>query len=166
MRLFVASTDINYNCEYEPIKTKYDLFEKWITTGKVDVVYFMLGFEKDPDVRAFEAFVRGITESPSDNDIIVIYQKDDICNDVNHLRTLYFDEADAKEDLQNAGDKVVKEAMTMCDVYGLDGKCLEAIKNSKGRINASEEFVMGKIMDVAFAEDESDKPKKGGKKND
>lgn len=165
-RLFVASTDIDYSCEHEPIKTKYDLFENWIKTGKVDVVYFMLGFEKDPDVRAFESFVRGITEAevPGKVDIYVAYQKDDIRDDENHLRTAYFDEADAKEDLEKVTDRVAKGVERMRDVYGLDDEGLEAIKNSKGRIDASDELVINKIMDVAFAENEDDKPKKGGKK--
>lgn len=167
MRLFVASTDINFNGKYEPLKTKYNLFENWVKTGKVDVVYFMLGFEKDPDVRAFESFVRGITEAevPGKVDVRVVYQKDDILNDVNNLRTAYFDEADAKEDLHRAGDKVIKEVMTMSDVYGLDSKCLDAIENSKCRIDASDELVMGKIMEAAFASNEDTKPaKKGGEK--
>lgn len=166
LRLFIASTDIDYSCEHEPIKTKYDLFEKWIKTGYVDIVYFMLGFEKDPDVRAFEAFVRGITEAevPGKIDVRVVYQKDDIENDIQHLRNAYFDEADAKEDLEKAGNKVVKEAKTMQDIYGLDDEGLEAIKYSKGRIEVSEGLIMDKIMDVAFAEDEEVKPKKGGKK--
>lgn len=166
LRLFIASTDIDYSCEHEPIKTKYDLFEKWIKTGYVDVVYFMLGFEKDPDVKAFESFVRGITEFSGKVDVRVAYQRDDILNDANNLRTAYFDEADAKEDLENAGNKVAKEAKTMLDIYGLDYEGLEAIRNSTGRIDASEKLVMGKIMDVAFASDDEDaKPaKKGGKK--
>lgn len=166
-RLFVASTDIDYSCEYEPIKTKYDLFEHWIKTGKVDIVHFMIGFEKDPDTRAFESFVRGIIEAevPGKVDIRIYYQQDDILNDMNSLRTLYFDEADAKEDLENAGNKVFKETNTMRDIYSLDDEGLEAIKYSKGRIDASEEFVMGKIMEAAFASDEDAKPaKKGGKK--
>ena len=171
-RLFVTSNDINYDGKhetYKPLKTKYDLFENWIKTGKVDVVYFMLGFEKDPDVRAFEAFVRGITELPSGKDIVVIYQKDDICNDVNNLRTLYFDEADAKEDAARATGLVVKEANAMKEVYSLDDNGLDIIKYSKGKIDASDELIIGKIMDVAFAsdDDEDHKPaKKGGKKND
>lgn len=164
LRLFIASTDIDYSCEHEPIKTKYDLFEKWIKTGYVDIVYFMLGFEKDPDVRAFESFVRGITEEevPGKIDVRIVYQRDDILNDANSLRTRYFDEVDAKEDLEKAGNKVVKEAKTMQDIYGLDDEGLEAIKYSKGRIEVSEGLIMDKIMDVAFAEE--DKPKKGGKK--
>lgn len=167
LRLFIASTDIDYSCEHEPIKTKYDLFEKWIKTGYVDVVYFMLGFKKDPDVRAFEAFVRGITEAevPGKIDIRVAYQRDDILNDANNLRTAYFDEADAKEDLEKADNKVVKEAKTMQDIYGLDDNGLDIIKYSRGKIDASDELIIGKIMDVAFAEDEDAKPaKKGGKK--
>lgn len=164
LRLFIASTDIDYSCEHEPIKTKYDLFEKWIKTGYVDIVYFMIGFEKDPDVRAFEAFIRGITEFPSGKDITVIYQKDDICNDTNHLRTLYFDEEDTKEDAARAAGLVVKEAKAMSDVYGLDDNGLDIIKHSRGKIDASDELIIGKIMDVAFAEDEDAKPKKGGKK--
>lgn len=164
LRLFIASTDIDYSCEHEPIKTKYDLFEKWIKTGYVDIVYFMLGFEKDPDVRAFEAFVRGITEFSGKVDVRVAYQRDDILNDANSLRTAYFDEADSKEDLEKAGNKVVKEAKTMQDIYGLDDEGLEAIKYSKGRIEVSEGLIIDKIMDVAFAEDEDAKPKKGGKK--
>lgn len=162
MRLFVASTDIDYSCEHEPIKTKWQLFENWITTGKVDHVYFMLGFEKDPDVRAFEAFVRGITELSMKTVVNVVYQKDDIENDIHHLRTLYFDEADAKEDAARATGSVVKEANAMRDVYSLDDNGLDIIKHSRGKIDASDELIIGKIMDVAFAED--DKPKKGGKK--
>lgn len=164
LRLFIASTDIDYSCEHEPIKTKYDLFEKWIKTGYVDVVYFMLGFEKDPDAKAFESFVRGITEFSGKVDVRVAYQRDDILNDANNLRTAYFDEADAKEDLENAGNKVVKEAKTMQDIYGLDDEGLEAIKYSKGRIEISEGVIMGKIMETAFAEDEDAKPAKKGEK--
>lgn len=165
LRLFIASTDIDYSCEHEPIKTKYDLFEKWIKTGYVDIVYFMLGFEKDPDAKAFESFVRGITEFSGKVDVRVAYQRDDILNDANNLRTAYFDEADAKEDLENAGNKVVKEAKTMQDIYGLDDEGLEDIKNSTGRIDASEGLIMDKIMEAAFASDEDAKPaKKGGKK--
>lgn len=163
-RLFVASTDIDYTCEHEPIKTKWQLFENWITTGKVDHIYFMLGFEKDPDVRAFEAFVRGITEVPSKVDVNVVYQKDDIENDIHHLRTLYFDEADAKEDAARATGSVVKEANAMKEVYSLDDNSLDIIKHSSGKIDASNELVINEIMDVAFAEDEEAKPKKGGKK--
>lgn len=167
-RLFISSVDIDYSSEHEPIKTKYDLFENWIKTGKVDVVYFMLGFGVDPDVRAFEAFVRGITESPSGKDITVIYQKDDICNDVNHLRTAYFDEADAQEDLERAGNRVVREAKVLKEVYSLNNAGLDIIKYSKGKIDASDELVINDIMDTAFASDEDTKPaKKGGKgKND
>lgn len=164
-RLFVASTDIDYSCEHEPIKTKWRLFENWITTGKVDHVYFMLGFEKDPDVRAFEAFVRGITELSMKTVVNVVYQKDDIENDIHHLRTLYFDEADANEDAARATGSVVKEANAMSDVYSLDDKDLDLIKYSKGKINASDELVINDIMDTAFASDEDAKPaKKGGKK--
>lgn len=164
LRLFIASTDIDYSCEHEPIKTKYDLFEKWIKTGYVDIVYFMLGFEKDPDVKAFESFVRGITEFSGKVDVRVAYQRDDVLNDANNLRTAYFDEADAKEDLENAGNKVVKEAKTMQDIYGLDDEGLEAIKYSKGRIEISEGLIMDKIMEAAFALDDDAKLKKGGKK--
>lgn len=164
MRLFVASTDIDYSCEHEPIKTKYDLFEKWIKTGYVDVIYFMLDFEKDPDAKAFESFVRGITEAevPGKIDVRVVYQKDDIRNDTNHLRTLYFDEADANEDAARATGSVVKEANAMKEVYSLDDTGLDIIKHSRGKIDASDELIIGKIMDVAFAEE--DNPKKGGKK--
>ena len=166
-RLFISSVDIDYSSEHGPIKTKYDLFEHWIKTGKVDVVYFMLGFEKDPDVRAFEAFVRGITEFPDNNkvDIRVVYQKDDIENDIQHLRNAYFDEADASEELGKAFDQVTKEIKMMRDIYSLDDEGLGAIKNSKGQITASEELVTNKIMEAAFASDEDTKPaKKGGKK--
>lgn len=166
-RLFVASTDIDYSCEHEPIKTKYDLFENWVKTGKVDVVYFMLGFEKDPDVRAFESFVRGITEAevPGKIDVRVVYQKDDIENDIQHLRTAYFDEADAEEDLERAGNMVVKAAKVLTKVYSLNNTGLDIIKYSKGKIDASDELVINDIMDTAFASDEDTKPaKKGGKK--
>lgn len=164
-RLFVASTDIDYSCEHEPIKTKYDLFENWIKTGKVDVVYFMLGFEKDPDVRAFEAFVRGITEAevPGKIDVRVVYQKDDIKNDIQHLRNAYFDEADAKEDLERAGYRVVREAKVMTEVYSLNNTGLDIILYSKGKIDASDELVINDIMETAFAE-EVKPAKKGGKK--
>lgn len=166
-RLFVSSVDVDYSSEHEPIKTKYDLFENWVKTGKVDVVYFMLGFEKDPDVRAFEAFVRGITETevPGKVDIRVVYQKDDIENDIQHLRTAYFDEADEEEDLERAGNRVVREAKVLKEVYSLNNTGLDIIKYSKGKIDASDELVINDIMDTAFASDEDTKPaKKGGKK--
>ena len=166
-RLFISSVDIDYSSEHEPIKTKWQLFENWIKTGKVDVVYFMLGFEKDPDVRAFEAFVRGITEAevPGKVDIRVVYQKDDIENDIQHLRTAYFDEADAEEDLERAGNMVVREAKVLTEVYSLNNTGLDIIKYSKGKIDASDELVINDIMETAFASDEDAKPdKKGGKK--
>jgi hypothetical protein len=166
-RLFISSVDIDYSSEYEPIKTKYDLFENWVKTGKVDVVYFMLGFEKDPDVRAFESFVRGITEFPDNNkvDIRVVYQKDDIENDIQYLRTAYFDEADAEEDLKRADNRVVRESKVLKEVYSLNNTGLDIIKYSKGKIDASDELVINDIMDTAFASDEDTKPvKKGGKK--
>ena len=87
-----------------------------------------------------------------------------------HMRALYGIESPKIGLLSNGkeegkGNKVVKEAKTMRDIYGLDDEGLETIKYSKGRIDASEELVMGKIMDAAFAEDEDAKPaKKGGKK--
>lgn len=166
-RLFVSSVDIDYSSEHEPIKTKYDLFENWIKTGKVDVVYFMLGFEKDPDVRAFESFVRGITELSMKTVVNVVYQKDDIKNDIQDLRNAYFDEADAKEDLKRAGNWVVREAKVMTEVYSLNNTGLDIILYSKGKIDASDELVINDIMDTAFASDEDAKPaKKGGKKND
>ena len=166
-RLFVSSVDIDYDSEHEPIKTKYDLFEYWIKTGMVDIVYFMLGFEKDPDVRAFESFVRGVTETevPGKIDVRVVYQKDDIENDIQHLRTAYFDEADAEEDLERAGNRVVREAKVLKEVYSLNNTGLDIIKYSKGKIDASDELVINDIMDTAFASDEDTKPaKKGGKK--
>lgn len=166
-RLFVASMDIDYSSEYEPIKTKYDLFEKWIKAGKVDIVYFMLGFENDPDARAFEAFVRGFTEMSEHCriDVRIAYQKDDIYDDANRLRTLYFDEADAKEDYERAANVLAKEVKKAVDIYSFDDEALEDIKNSKGRISDSDGLLMDKIMSMAFAEDEADKPvKKGGKK--
>jgi hypothetical protein len=169
-RLFVASTDIDYSGEYEeykPLKNKYDLFEDWVKKGRVDIVYFMLGFEKDPDVKAFESFVRGITEAevPGKVDIRVVYQKDDILNDVNNLRTAYFDEADAEEDLERAGNRVVREAKVLKEVYSLNNTGLDIIKYSKGKIDASDELVINDIMDTAFASDDDTKPaKKGGKK--
>ena len=169
IRLFVASTDICFSCEYGTTRTKYDLFEDWVKRGKVDIVYFMLGFEKDPDVRAFEAFVRGITEAevPGKVDVRVVYQKDDIENDIQHLRTAYFDEADAEEDLERAGDKVVKEAKVLKEVYSLNNTGLDIIKYSKGKIDASDELIINDIMETAFASDDDAKPaKKGGKKND
>ncbi|WP_405375691.1 hypothetical protein, partial [Pseudobutyrivibrio sp.] len=169
IRLFVASTDIGFSCPYGTTRTKYDLFEDWVKRGKVDIVYFMLGFEKDPDVRAFESFVRGITEAevPGKVDVRVVYQKDDILNDVNNLRNAYFDEADAKEDLENAGNNVVRKAQVMKEVYNLDNAGLDIIKYSKGKIDASDELVINDIMDTAFASDDNTKPaKKGGKKND
>ena len=165
-RLFVSSVDIDYSSEHEPIKTKYDLFENWIKTGKVDVVYFMLGFEKDPDVRAFEAFVRGVTETevPGKINVRVVYQKDDIENDIQHLRTAYFDEADAEEDLERADNRVVREAKVLKEVYSLNNTGLDIIKYSKGKIDASDELVINDIMDTAFAEDEDTKPAKKGEK--
>lgn len=168
-RLFVSSVDIDYSCEYEPLKNKYHLFEYWIKTGMVDIVYFMLGFEKDPDVRAFEAFVRGVTETevPGKINVRVVYQKDDIENDIQHLRTAYFDEADAQEDFERAGNMVVREAKVLKEVYSLNNTGLDIIKYSKGKIDASDELVINDIMETAFASDEDTKPaKKGGKKND
>lgn len=163
VRLYVASTDIDFSEYNGRIKTKYDLFEDWVTTGKVDKIYFMIGFEKDPVARAFESFVRGIEESGKINAVHIIYQKDDLDNDISCLKNAYSDEADAKEDFEKAGNRVVKEAKTMKEVYSLDDTGLDIVKYSK-----ENELIMGKIMEAAFAShplDDAAKPaKKGGTK--
>ena len=57
--LYVSSNDIAFEPN-DRYKTKYELLEHWVKSGQIHCVEFMVGYEKDPDAKAFESFIRGI----------------------------------------------------------------------------------------------------------
>lgn len=75
--LYVSSNDIAFK-PHDKYRTKYDLFEYWVTFGMIYCVEFMLGYENDPETKAFESFIRGIRAISTLNIVNLQYQKDTI----------------------------------------------------------------------------------------
>ena len=75
--LYLSSNDIAFK-PHDKYRTKYDLFEYWITFGMIYCVEFMMGYENDPEAKAFESFIRGIRAISTLNIVNLQYQKDTI----------------------------------------------------------------------------------------
>lgn len=155
--LYISSNDINIDPDSK-YKSKYDLFEYWINYSMVYYVEFMLGYENDPEAKAFESFIRGARISNSTMHIVgLIYQKDNIEKVVNNLRSDYVESSEVNNKLHNITDSIMDKVRFFKD-YGLEDADLAKIRNANCDKDACFAAVL-KMTDIAFASD-----KKGNKK--
>lgn len=156
--LYVSSNDIAFEPN-DRFKTKYELLEHWVKSGNIHCVEFMLGYENDPDAKAFESFIRGIQiNSRSSADTVTLwYQKDTIERAICNIRDDYVESSKAFDRLDNITDKIMDKVKSFKE-YGLKDNDLDSIRNANSVKNAYFAAV-NKITEVAFSSD-----KKGNKK--
>ena len=159
--LYISSNDIAFepNDEY---KTKYDLLEYWVKSGQIHCVEFMVGYENDPEVKAFEAFIKGFirgikTNSSSVDTVNLWYQKDTIKRTIDSLRDDYVESSKARERLDNITDKIMNKVKCFKE-YGLEDDDFDSIRNGNCFKDICNDTV-DKITEIAF-----DSDKKGNKK--
>lgn len=156
--LYVSSNDIAFE-PYDKYKTKYDLFEFWVKSGKIHCVEFMVGYENDPEAKAFESFIRGIrTNSTSSDTVTFWYQKDTIERTINKLRDDYAESSKARERLDNITDKIMDKVKVFKE-FGLEDDDLDIIRNANCDKKDAYNATVDKITEIAFSSD-----KKGNKK--
>ena len=156
--LYVSSNDIAFEPN-DRYKTKYELLEHWAKSGHIYCVEFMVGYENDPEAKAFESFIRGIQiNSRSSADTVNLwYQKDTIERTIRNLRDDYVESSKARDRLDNITDKIMDKVKSFKE-YGLDDGDFDNIRNGncfKDVYNAT----VDKITEIAF-----DSDKKGNKK--
>lgn len=156
--LYVSSNDIAFEPN-DRYKTKYELFENWVKFNNIHCVEFMLGYENDPDAKAFESFIRGVeVNSRSSADTVTLwYQKDTIERAICNIRDDYVESSKAFDRLDNITDKIMDKVKSFKE-YGLKDNDLDSIRNANSVKNAYFAAV-NKITEVAFSSD-----KKGNKK--
>lgn len=159
--LYVSSNDIAFepNDEY---KTKYDLLEYWVKSGQIHCVEFMVGYENDPEVKAFETFIKGFirgikTNSSSVDTVNLWYQKDTIKRTIDSLMIDYAESSKARERLDNITDKIMDKVKVFKE-YGLEDDDFDKIHNANCYEDAWDATI-DKITEIAF-----DSDKKGNKK--
>lgn len=156
--LYVSSNDIAFEAN-DKYKTKYDLFEYWVKSGHIHCVEFMVGYENDPDAKAFESFIRGIrTNSTSSDTVTLWYQKDTIERKIRDLRNDYVESSKARERLDNITDRIMDKVKFFED-YVLDDDDLDEIRNANRDKDAYDTAIY-KITEAAFASDTKGNKKK------
>lgn len=156
--LYVSSNDIAFEPN-DRFKTKYELLEHWVKSGQIHCVEFMVGYENDPDAKAFESFIRGVeVNSRSSADTVTLwYQKDTIERAICNIRDDYVESSKARDRLDNITDKIMDKVKSFKE-YGLEDDDFDSIRNGscfKDVYNAT----VDKITEIAFSSD-----KKGNKK--
>jgi hypothetical protein len=155
--LYVSSNDI----AFEPndiYKTKYELFENWVKFNNIHCVEFMLGYENDPEAKAFEAFIRGIKSSSTPSTVNLWYQKDTIKRTIRDLRDDYVESSKARDRLDNITDTIMDKVKVFKE-YGLEDNDLDIIRNANCDKKDVYNATVDKITEIAF-----DSDKKGNKK--
>lgn len=163
--LYVSSNDIALEPN-DKYKTKYELLEHWVKSGQIHCVEFMVGYENDPDAKAFEAFIRGfikgIRTSSTTTTVNLWYQKDTIERTICNLRDDYDKSSKARDELDRITDTIMDKVRFFKE-YGLKDVDLDNIRNAdtydKDDCNTT---LLNKITEIAFASDK--KGSKGTKK--
>lgn len=156
--LYISSNDIDID-PTSKYKSKYDLFEYWINNCMIYSIEFMLGYENDPEAKAFESFIRGARISNSTTHIVsLVYQKDTIEKVVNNLRNDYVESSEVNNKLHNITDNIM-DKVNFFKEFGLEQADLDKIRNANCDKDACFTAVL-KMTDIAFASDN----KKGNKK--
>ena len=163
--LYVSSNDIAFEPN-DKYKTKYELFEYWVKSGEIHCVEFMIGYENDPDAKAFEAFIRGFikgirTSSASVDTVNLWYQKDTIERAVNNLRSDYNHSSIIRSNLNSITDTIMDKVKVFKE-YGLEDNDLDVIRNADCDRKDAYNATVDKITEIAFASDK--KGSKGNKK--
>jgi len=156
--LYISSNDIAFEPN-DRYKTKYELLEHWVKSGQIHCVEFMVGYENDPDAKAFESFIRGIQiNSRSSADTVNLwYQKDTIERTIRNLRDDYVESSKARYRLDNITDRIMNKVKYFKE-YGLEDDDFDKIHNANCYKDAWDATV-DKITEIAFSSD-----KKGNKK--
>lgn len=160
--LYVSSNDIAFEPN-DRFKTKYDLLEYWVKSGEIHCVEFMIGYENDPEAKAFEAFIRGFirgikTNSTSVDTVNLWYQKDTIERAVNNLRSDCNKSSIIRSNLNSITDTIMDKVKVFKE-YGLKDNDLDIIRNADCDRKDAYNATVDKITEIAFASD-----KKGTKK--
>ena len=155
--LYVSSNDIVFEPN-DRYKSKYEIFENWVKFGEIHCVEFMVGYENDPEAKAFEAFIRGIKSSSTPSTVNLWYQKNTIKRTIRDLRDDYAESSKARDRLDNITDKIMDKVKFFKD-YVLDDDDIDKIRNANIPEGACNSILLNKITEAAFSSD-----KKGNKK--
>lgn len=159
--LYVSSNDIAFEPN-DRFKTKYELLEHWVKSGLIHCVEFMVGYESDPEAKAFEAFIRGILINSASVDTVNLwYQTDTIERAVNNLRSDYNKSSIIRSELNSITDTIMDKVKVFKE-YGLKDNDLDIIRNADCDRKDAYNATVDKITEIAFATDK--KGSKGNKK--